>query len=245
MGVFYYFVSGRGGINRKAISEAGLAYTLKANGDPEQVSGAGPNGESGVFFAYPGADGRSKLNQYASSDAVKWEQISAKAFVGYHPEEPPAPEDLSRVKTALGADIELMDGKPWHIPAARRLPRRMVKEDGEWIQGDVISKHKEFCESAEKLWDMFILEHDSTEPDEEIQVTVNDGMDMIVYALQLNYRIGETEIQLMELIINDIVFNILYAILDWDFWIEQLKKNGAMDTNQVSEKENSIAGEKA
>lgn len=240
MGTIYYFAPKISGINNDKIISLGAGHIVPENCGPDTLQGEGPEG-LGVFFAYPGCDGDTKLQQAVKS-GIDWVK-SGNIYAGLSSEHIPVPEDLERAQQALGNTVKLGDDNKWNIPAARLLPKTIVKEGGEWKEGGVVKKHRKMFDLAEKLWDDYAAVGKLEDDNPELKVSFSDGIDLAVMALSLNYRVGDTEIQMLSLINTDVMTSFYNAILDFPFWVEFLKKN-SLEQFPPAEEQDLTDGEK-
>ena len=233
--MFLYFLPGEPKVpDRERIAAAGLQYAFDDLDEmvPGTISGnGGPDGNPGVVIAAKRTAGR--VGYYP--DVQTWQQIpGSEAWIGYVTAEPPKPADLLRSKPIAGHEVELGDGQRWLVPIASQATEKegeyagnvcaltvglMRDSDGRWVRGEVADKHKSLWDLAEPCWDALVRGtegplRDSLPAQGEAAVAVLSG----------NYRLSDTEVDLLGLLDDKNVTEILLALVDWPTVTELLKK---------------------
>ena len=239
MGALYFFLPGAGTINDTVLRQAGIVVNLPPSG-PERLPGDGPGGAGGLYLAWPGADGRTRLD-LALDRACKWISVAdapGSPLVGYHPDNRPGPDDLCQRTLLVGYDVVLGDGKAWHIPAAQHLPRRMKRHDGRWVPGEVVDIYDTFFQAAARFYDAFVATGGSMtaarDGETAVTFTLHDEVGLAAMALGINHPLlTAAAIELLGLITSLNEQDVLLAVIDWPFWVEYVKKNGPKPGTQA------------
>jgi hypothetical protein len=246
MSTFYYWLAS----DSQSTNSAKLLERMRAEGLGYAVedritsrgSDRGPDGMKGVVVCHGGnQDG--KLGYWPEDQT--WKRIPCSAiWCGMFTAEPPRPDDLARTEQISGEWIKLDDGHRWLAPKARRwleiddrllwdynLPRRMtLSEDGLWQPGDVKPKYT-------RLWQM-ATEYEaaaaaaisqSAEDDGTVRFSYEEIDLLAISALQVNYRVGPVELDLLGVYDDSSRQRIIDVLLDNATWLAWLKKKLAAD----------------
>lgn len=212
-----------------------LSYML---GRPPAVSvretRAGPDGQgSGALFW------RSD-NGFVGAflpDRQRWLRVGdTPVSVGVSDDAPlPGPDDLRRERQLPGRLVELGDGRRWLVPTVREwveengaprwrptLPTEPTQnEAGEWVAGEIDRDYQELWEASLRWWDAQEAAALTAKDDEgPAVVTLDEGLTAALSALQINYRIGAAEAQLLGLFRHERGADVLNAMIDWHGLIE-------------------------
>ena len=233
--MFLYFLPGEPKPpDRERIAAAGLEYAF--DDLAEMVAGTisgngGPDGQAGVVIVAKRTDGR--VGYYP--DAQTWRKIpGSDAWIGYVTDDRPKPADLLRSKVIDGHEVELGDGHRWLVPIASQATEEngeytgnvcaltvgLTRDtDGRWVRGEVAPKYRSLWNLAEPCWDALVRGvegalRDSLPAQGEAAVAVLSG----------NYRLSDTEVDLLGLLDDQNVTEILLALVDWPTVTELLKK---------------------
>lgn len=224
------------------LASAGLDETWRDVIAPEEqgslidYTGKGPGGKSGVLVTIfpPSGQAPKRLGYYP--EFQRWTRLQDDLWIGLDNEEPPRPQDLlraTRKRDAAGRPAPLhagysptlADGEAWTIPVVRRPP--LLLESG-WEESDLPHdigwdesgrfaqtlkiEYQAIWEEAGQLCGQFFG------PDgdlaEETTLTVEDGLRRAIRLLQLNYRYGRHEQNVLHAIDRSNVFFILGIALD-------------------------------
>jgi hypothetical protein len=147
-------------------------------------------------------------------DKQTWRRLPGEAWVGMFSNGPPTPKDLAREEQLSGYLLHLADGRPWHVPCARRwhpsqdddnptcvvaLPKGLAYLDGRWVTGHVVERYRplwglveSYCEAMRQACEA---------AGDEIKTNILfqfDQLDLLaVGALQLNYRVADIELAML------------------------------------------------
>ncbi len=197
MAGFIYFVDGMTPACRESeLDKIGLRYAFPSTPDVRQACN-GPGNQSGRVLARPGVSGR--VGYFP--DQQTWIPSENEQFwIGWENGAKPTPADLARDDQIPGEFVEMADGNEWLIPTARDfqevdgfaewytlLPQKMQRRYGEWIQGDVIDRHRDLWIAAEECWNECLSAMSSGSG-------LLISMDCAVTALQTNYHVGFDEV---------------------------------------------------
>lgn len=243
MGTIVYYLPKAASVNRDKIKKAGLAHILpEGQSTPEFTNTQnGPDGGVGVIFAFSGAD---KVNLQKTVEHIKWKQIpKTECYFGFDEENPPGPKDLQRKKLKDSYPVKLSDGNEWKVAIIRKvdggteLEKNLEHNGEEWVAAGLQRQYVDMFERAGKVWDQFItplMDQEEDESGDDIEITVEDGWDLAVDALALNYRISFPEITLLNLFDTSTASQAALASIDWLRWCDYVKKNGILDGQDSS-----------
>lgn len=176
------------------------------------ATSSGPDGKTGGLVTYPDAEAPARL---AQADGLTWEEVDG-YWIGYDPENLPAPEDLARDDGFYHYDpLPLGDGRRWYIPTGRLYPDgsplpkvRKVRKDGT-VARKVKRKWHPLLKITDEVWEAFENRID-LDPAREAEVCR--------VALATNYRVGLAEISILELLDDQGVMILLAALVDRFNW---------------------------
>lgn len=230
MAGFTYFFPGRqgAGVSPNFLAENQLGY-LRTGATRKTTRG--PGGEGGLLVAGPG----DQTVEFTENQI--WRPIpQSTAWVGFDPQAAPTPEALAKREQLQGHEAVLGDGQRWLIPVARgwmeqeselrwyvALPQKSsLNTDGEWTRGEVVRRYRELWGHTERWWGVLSSVNGSAtlvEFDHEEQACV--------CALQTNYYLGPTEVDLLELLDDETRGRILNALVDMPNYLQIVKKKKA------------------
>jgi hypothetical protein len=218
-----------------ALRQAGLGHALEDRITPRTCD-KGPDGQKGTV-ACCGSNQDGRLGYWPEQQV--WKQIPGSvAWCGMFSGDRPTPGDLARPDQITGEWLTLDDGHPWLVPKARRwvaledrllwdlnLPRRLtLADDGTWTPGNVKPKY-------ERLWQLATA---YTEADAKAQETADDDGayrfsfeqidELAIGALQVNYRVGPIELDLLGVYDDASRRRIIRVLLDgatWEAWVKK------------------------
>ena len=229
MGAFYYYLPGQNAAHRDALKDAGLEHLFDGRASATQGGmDPGPGGTRGSVAVIG-----SPPPVLHVPEGVEW-QDCGKFWLGYDPENPPAPGDLEREDLVDGHCVSLADGNAWMIPVARHydgstpLPRpiKWHPERG-WDTGEVVKRHRDLFAGAQRAWDAMM----GATKDESLTAVVE--LDILAVALGTNYRVGPAEIGALGILTTTNRVDVVRALCDWPGLQALLKKKQAQD-NQPS-----------
>lgn len=245
-GLLYYLPTEKAALTPEQIEDAGLGYALPRKcPQPMRSVQGGPDQQQGVIIAVEGSISGGLIGYYP--DRQTWRRLpSGAAWVGYYTDQPPTPAELVRDKQLPGHLVTLGDDQDYEIPVARgfsddeenvggyqALPSISTLDDeGNWTPGGVVAKHAELWEVAQRWWDSFVgAAAEDQQPTETGGLRVEFDFaglnDAALTALATNYRLGKAEVALLGLFDQEIVREILLAVIDWPTIENWLKKKEA------------------
>jgi len=198
-----------------------LGHVLEPDDQPAQGEiGAGPDGGRGVLIAL---DPEPDCGLGYDPAAQTWCQAAGGTlWLGYPNDARPSPQDLLREEVVAGHLVRLGDGQEWMVPTARyfaggsTLPQSIVLgPNGEKVTRALprfaaLSRHADRCAQ-----NIRILMGMDERPKDWQAMSVDEGWDICVDALALNYRLGPNEVSLLELVTTQNMQHILEALCDW------------------------------
>jgi hypothetical protein len=207
-----YYIPGREGVTLGALRELGLGYAFEEKTPKARVHGRGPDDGEGLFIAPGDGKGlgraRADLSWMNPPDTAWWIGSSGGGD----------PAVLEHEDQIDGHLVKLGDGREWLIPAARSfgrgsvLPESMILgPDGKTWVGEPLARFAQISTRAERVE----LAFRGTLPDdaEPLDMT-QEGAEIVVDALALNYRISALEVSVLRLLTGPIIARCLWALVD-------------------------------
>lgn len=208
MSEFLFFVPGKKAVQKEGLSTLGLDTIISSPKCREVTEGPCAKGSGCVFVE----EGGSVKSPSYKKDKQTWIDCGDYCM-GIFNDDPPTEESLSRKNKASGYWIEMADGCSWLVPMARSfsvgmpLPTRLVLgEDGKSWVSKPLERFAKFSSDAQVLADVF-FDYNGTDPEgrqipkgEEKKLTIDDYMQMIGTALNVNYRIDRNGLGLLGLV---------------------------------------------
>ena len=209
-------------VPRKRLIAAGLDKVI---GDMSKVCSRhcsqGPDGSNVVVL---GA-GAAREVTYAKEKQRWARSLNDKYWVGYWLEARPTAAELARDDQIDGHRVRA-GGDEWLIPTARvfpvgtRLPEAILLGPGGTVYKRPLEKYAAFSARAEVLWEDFCRQLGWSEGDQEMSPA--DDVAMVVEAMSLNYRLGEDEVNALELLTTANIEQVLFSIVDAQSLAEHL-----------------------
>jgi hypothetical protein len=155
--MLYFYETSNHLVSYETAIKLGLGYAFETPSIGSVHANDGPGGKAGVLFS---ATSDTTLVRYKPELQI-WESYPGKEglWLGIWKDQRPGPDDLVRSAAKNGHYVKLCDGNEWLIPVARAvdgtspLPRKLKRENGEWIFGDVEDVFRDYFAEACKLWD--------------------------------------------------------------------------------------------
>lgn len=240
MSTFYYWLPAeRPYTNSAAVLEAlraaGLGYAVEDRITPRTCEG--PDGQKGVVVC-DGDDIEGRLGYWSAEQT--WKRVpGSPAWCGRYTSDRPRPDDLARATQISGEWLLLDDGHRWLAPKARRwvemdskllwdynLPRCMtLNDDGVWEPGSVKPRY-------DRLWSLAMAYEQaaaeavaaSSDDDDSVRFAFPEIDSLAIGALQVNYRIGPVELDLLGIYDESVRQRIIDVLLDnatWQAWVKK------------------------
>jgi hypothetical protein len=173
-------------------------------------------------------------------DSQTWKKVpGCGVWCGMSTADRPTPDALARSEQVTGVELTLDDGNRWLAPKARRwieiddrllwdhnLPRRMtLSDDGLWTPGAVKPRYERLWTLA-TAYEAAASEAVSAASDEDGSVRFAfDGIDTLaIGALQVNYRVGPVEMDLLGIYDDGVRQQLIDVLLDNATWQKWVKK---------------------
>jgi hypothetical protein len=180
----------------------------------------GPGGKSGVILLLKTAGYKipQRFGYYPADQS--WQQApGGDWWIGFEKAGRPTPEALARAEAVDGHAVRLDDGNLWTVPVARfaggssAFPKRLsLGPDGK-LQVKPMERFEEISKAAESVW-CGMMPASSAKAD-ETTVTVENGWEIAVQALAVNYHVGALEVSALELLTTINLRAVLLALIDW------------------------------
>ena len=245
MAQIIYFVPNVPAVPPEMLADLGLDAVIGSVSQGPITSG--PGGAGGILLA--AAAGPKTPLRYDA--AWRWapDSPAKRYYLGYDPKNRPTPADLLRADAPGGEPVELADGNQWLTPIARfhaggtQLPVRIGKdaETGErnyrveaaymglWdAAGDVFTDNLR----ALAVW---AAKENGQKPPADLPEPMSGErrIEIAAMALSVNYRLGVSEVETLEMLSDRHVSDVLGVLADIDSWLElgkgALKKNAPAD----------------
>lgn len=225
----------------------GLDYLRDGN---RRLHARGATGPGGVHGFVLGSSANWLPEQVKVSKEIAWQPFpkthaDCQAYLGSIEGESVKPEDLVREKTISGEFLTLADGNRWLIPhaqvitdqgAATNLPVSygLDEDSGDWIVNQILPQYQAIWKHAnqylESMWGAIESHMQSGAPDGEmVSWEIADAEQLIIDALQVNYRVSTRELATLGVLTSDIANRIANVLID-EKGYERLKKKEAADT---------------
>jgi hypothetical protein len=239
MSTFFYWVPTEQPINSAAMLErlraSGLGYAVEDR-ITMRTSDRGPDAMKGLVVCHGGnQDGR--LGWFPEQQT--WKQIpGSDIWCGMFTEDRPRPDDLARADQITGEWLTLDDGHVWLAPKARRwleidekllwdqnLPRRMtLATDGTWTPGDVKPKYERLWSLATAYMAADAAAQETADEDGSYRFSFEGIDDLAIGTLQINYRVGPIELDLLGIYDETTRNRLIRVLLDtatWEVWVKK------------------------
>lgn len=238
MAGFLYFVPNVETVGPDLVKKLELDHAIGRKHEAAPVT-RGPSGEPGVILA---AEGSVPACGYYP-ESQKWVMAPHRKWcIGSIAGHEPTPDDLERNDSGSieAQEVELVDGRRWKLPVARRfedpeawqsgrpfqffvnLPRSLAyQSDGTWASTEVIPQYR-------SLWNLALdwaaVRHG--EPDEELlkRFDVDHQAQSAIRCLAIKYRIGPVEATHLGLLTLEACREILDVLIDFRRYVQLLKK---------------------
>jgi len=242
-----YFVPNVPAVPAEMLADLGLDAVIGSVSQGPITNG--PGGAGGILLA--AAAGPKTPLKYDA--AWRWapDSPAKRYYLGYDPDNRPGPADLVRSRSDIvgGKPVQLADGNQWLTPIARfhaggtQLPVRIGKdaETGErnyrveaaymglWdAAGDVFTDNLR----ALAVW---AAKENGQKPPADLPEPMSGErrIEIAAMALSVNYRLGVSEVETLEMLSDRHVSDVLGVLADIDSWLElgkgALKKNAPAD----------------
>ena len=183
---------------------------------PECAVAEGPDGKPGLTLALPG--GRSPK---FFAERQNWRKLPARWYLGTWRDAPPARDDLAKPAIRAGHPVTIA-GEPWTVPVARywqtlegapvwtpATPQTYtLGKDGEIALAEA-EEWRWFSDLAERYWAALAGNF------EDGSLTKADIFRLAARALGVNYRVGDEELLVLEILNDMVAIEILNAVCDW------------------------------
>lgn len=179
------------------------------------VVNRGPDGSQGVILQALPVSGEARgLGHFP--DRQTWVNLQgglpdeADVWWGWHHDHPVTPEDLRRPGALPGHDVRLGE-HVWTVPIIRRggirpaLPQTLVRRNGR-LELRLRKEYDHVWAAAGRAWDLL-----TTVPTAEWE----EVYQLCRTILQVNYRVGDPELELLAALDTDNFREVLQAACDW------------------------------
>lgn len=168
----------------------------------------GPDGLTGVVVCpLPCAGTQPQLGVFPHQT---WQQIGDGVYLGWSPDDPPTPLDLLRPVVLNGHETTL-GSHVWQVPVIRRgglrpaLPQVLTRKNGR-VEMQLRREWEPVWKSAGRMWDLLTT----------VQAAEwEEVYDLCRLALQINYRVDDAELELLQAIDTGNFQQVFQAVCDW------------------------------
>ena len=191
----------------QAIREARF-WDVSPESLPDVRADKGPGGKPGVMLISPGEH---RHYGYHAGDQ-EWVNCGD-WWIGWDKTAKPKPEHLQRSTLVEGMETKLNDGNVWQCPIIRRweglaftpaVPQVVGRINGEFV-AEVMPRYREVWELSATVWDKFAAKSN---------ITVGELFSACVAFLAVNYRVGDEECTVLQLLTSTTMQEIVTAGLD-------------------------------
>jgi hypothetical protein len=213
---------------------AGLGYAIEER-IVYRSCDKGPDGQKGNTVCW---DNDGRLGYFPERQV--WRRVpGCDVWCGCDAEDKPKPADLARAEQISGEWITLDDGNQWLAPKARRwcelddrllwdynLPRRMtLNDDGLWVPGGVKPRYERLWQLANDYEASYSAAMAEAGEDDSVVRFVFEEIDTLaIGALQINYRVGPVELDMLGVYDQAVRQRIIDVLLDNATWVSWIKK---------------------
>ena len=183
----------------------------------------GPGGKAGLLAVPPVLPAGERPSAAYFPAEQLWDPApSGNYWIGRMIAKPPRPLDLMRRGPVDGYVVELADRQSYIVPVARSLdgatplPQKLrLGADGQWAKGDVVERFAGLWKRACRSWDLFLAESGRLADGQSVEPgTEQELIEIAVYALAVNYRVGPAEVSVLGLLDTQIASAVCRCIAD-------------------------------
>lgn len=172
-------------------------------GGPERIGAGGEKGNHGAHGAH-GKEGNARPGQEGGGGSCWW--------LGMELGNAPRAESLERRVRCNTYMIKLGDGREWHVPIAKALPRRLtLTSDGD-DRWQSLPEHEAFEAGARAYNDAVMAAIEAGEHGFEFDE--GESVALAVAALTTLYRVSAWEVKALGLLTNENLGGVLAAVID-------------------------------
>lgn len=223
----------------------GLSHIVDSDANLHRRQCTGPGGLHGLIV---GSDCNWTTEQVKASDQIEWAKFpkphaECQAYLGTIKGEPlPTPAELERPDKISGGTVTLADGHNWLIPNAKVIDQEgesvcnlplsfgLDEETGDWIANQVLPKYRAIWVHANAYLDaMMRAVVASREEGEDLRWVIPDHQQLIIDALQVNYRVSARELATLGVLTTNIAQPIANILID-SAGYQAIKKKAANGT---------------
>jgi len=254
---FLYFLprARQSDINQKGLARWGLSYLVDDLGGDSasdvKLHARGCIGISGIEGMVVGSSANWQVEQVKLiPELIEWvrfprsfvEDGQLAPSVGWMKGEPmPGPQDLARAEQIPGKYLTLVDGGKWLIPNARIITEfgssvcnlkssfDLDDETGDWVRGQVLPQFRKIWDHANAYMESRQEAILSAQPGEEITWNIPDWQELVVDAIQANYRVSARELATLGVLVTGLAVDIARVLVD-DDGLARIKKKEAVAT---------------
>lgn len=188
---------------------------FKANRVGVTVENRGPDNGAGCIVSVQPQVDRNLNTPHYNANTQTWRKFGEQ-WIGWQEDMKPGPESLRRPKQIDGYEVELGDGKIWIAPTVRpfhetqatlgcSLPMMLGIDESREHTARVVERFRDIWETTVRIADIFYNGE---------QYAQFAFFDDAVKCLALNYRIGNAEATILELLNTELVETVCGASVD-------------------------------
>jgi hypothetical protein len=194
-----------------------------------QVLANGPGGSQGCILCDKSA---ADIAGYYS-DRQEWRKINDSLWIGWEQSTPPTAESLQRERMLAGHHVKI-NNNVYIVPATKRfnfdsgsplwydtLPKKMTYLESRWQYAEVIDRYRRLWDIGATWWDQV---YNAAGLSEHELLTFPQAAELAIEALSFNYRIWHDELSMLGVIDENVVTEVLHAVIDvptYDAWVQK------------------------
>lgn len=228
--MFLYFLPETKNAKPETLAAFGLSGLFDGKPATREMMGLGPGDQPGLLICNGRVD--QVTLEYLPKVQTWQKRFDSDAWMGIANDAVLSPIELARPSQIDGHPLTLADGNRWLIPQLRafsptqldgplvyapKLKRTLTQDPktGDLVPGDVIAKYSAIWKEATEIGDRLLTQL------QQPGATIADLPDSKIYGfasrvLALNYRMGNAEIAMANLLQTDMAVRIVQLAIDWD-----------------------------
>jgi hypothetical protein len=223
---FLYYVTSRAAMNKASLEALGLGPVFGKGSVPNVGVTGGPDGKNGVVFVCGPEPGQESQVAGYFPDKQEWvECVTDGYWLGWAKGAKPGPEDLARASMIPGYVGKLNDDGEFLIPILvsdcqeTAVPKALSRgTSGKWDQETPLPQYAALCRDAEEALPplkALLWPEDTPDDEDPPEPLSREAMvDLAIRGLQVNYRLGPAEVNVLGLLTTHNIASIVALMID-------------------------------